>query len=1760
MGEVVALFDAVAAGLLDSFAATVDQVFTVFEVHGHIPDVSEQTLDDALEATLTSFLHEDKEYSRIIETLSQLAVANSAAVVIHLCNKFRAECTRTIDSGTPTTITIQAVGFRATNVFHFQFARHLSLMFLTDLIYAIFSENPVEQACSKLVSCGYNLCTTQHHFEKMHHALIEKWSYIFLFVSRVALNEIVISFEQFADETNMGLVYWLISRVRGTQSFVDSLLYSVQMSRKKKTLTMTMLSALGLFLSLVECNEEALNEFYSIAWSLRSDGKLKDGAFDVLVSVSARLPQQKKLREFVMSRLQKTVVEDDKVEKTAQAFLLLIRGDVSGVEYRRKLGGLNYVGCGNVQANKQDAADSYANTFLKTFFPKANFRVCIDVFSDIIMHLAALDMGFFEKDLTLQFITLKSTDPRLIAFLRAVVQMNDPFFVENALCKPTSEKIQSVNSFVRAVVFNLMPYLSQFAVDRDLVLLHESLCLVSKINEADQVVMKFMKQNRYDGFERTFGHFNTGQVSNQNVSFAPYAIQCITYSTTVDDLADGSLAELLIKLGAVKYKDISDAALRAYHSFVDHNMDNKQIFVTAALKILRSTKSRELIAHCLALVYEALQGSCFQKIPEETKADIELLAFTCLFVDVVYHRVLAWKILRRLVAGKCAPNTGVLFEQGDQLSDVFNRCILVLYVPEVPVMITTPLGTLSASVTCCSRYTDLWIIFLSEMMNILVTEEKRDFIMKLRAHIEPRVYEIQKLIIDGDVSAFTAAAWLMLFIDTFAIDVSISQCEEEDYVVPDMDLGARPLIESILSSPELQPKKCLIKAFSYLNWRVIPSVLHTLLLIDQELYSDAAASVSFIIQNPENFKHIISTVFSKFVEFMAMIQSYLIQLQINSAREITWDEEHISLLREHEELCVNYCVIISAAFNNIQSQAPEDHWPLSYRQVLVQFLIHWNRLPEEFQRIRLYAMNALIPILHAGTVFTEGFSFDLNMLELLVACQLDGYPVLDSLLYFHIDILLDEFVKNFILKPRRDAQLFLDAIMTVLDQVPESSILQAHVGSLLLLALYLGTISLDDANYLLQKIAALFLEGDGDFEEMIQNATDFDYVPNMFQFGTEQLIDFAFYMLRICKPTVTRVIVNLLIPWFEKIRILPTHSVIIQGVPSKYRKYTVMTFLEAMLKVSTALDEERNEIFTDLWYSLLSTSDNSTVLLLCLFESENDDDKVMVFTQLLNREPAMIAKYLAKRLSFAFWYFMKTERQMNTSSIKWVIKVMTLAFIDHVAASAPRFTLALHFSLLFIEDSKSLFEALVSVFGIEIIDVSFVWVKDAATGIIRVSSIVQEIVGMLKGERQEAIEKWSNEAMRWVVGCCDIHLAYRSLVIMNALDCTIPSTYVPLLCDAVHYHLGRASEDNCDDVVDFVAVCFELLYKPISTGDVSILALQFANVFLNSRIFDKALRMAFPIFMFSVEHPILERSTKDVMVDAIIPFLPHLETDAYAQQLLKQALDVTESPILSIIAAAFVRTSIPFVDMGKPYTELIGVTVRIREADTTLKCFGVLMKSASDELVDSIIAISNKLVVKFEKHLDKRSLYPIYQAALQRISVMKSAVELMTNLMRLNPGIAQFSYDPRDIGKGLNDIRSDIAGLMEQTVDIVPMTNCKQVAQLKGLIDQQHPPKIYPFASHHEVYLKLKQDDIAPTSGRHHRKRWSSSMSMASGLISHKSMILPSTQFGFDFAAMPLEGLPHVPLSMERLAVTTAGPIRDIDIIISPTEFLQLDL
>ncbi|OHT03415.1 hypothetical protein TRFO_06631 [Tritrichomonas foetus] len=1796
----IILFDSVFRGFINSFSPIVDQNFAQFELVISSGEKSSHHLNALLETTLISFPRSHHLYSNIIETLTKFVRSNPPAIVTWLCSKFKYEVNRS-QNIPPTIITISSLSFDMTNSYHYHFLRYLTLIFLSDLIYTIYREFPNRQV-SKLVPCGYNLCSTAHSFSKLQNLLIETWSLIFYHFSTNSLEDITRAFDQYIDDSNSGRIFHLISRVQGNQQLADSLLYALQHAKKRKALNSEMLSHLAVLLSRLDCDEEVLNEFFKLAWEIKGQQQLKYGAIDLITSLFNRIPSQtKKQQQFYSTRVYKHVHDDRKIERSLHAFLRLIRGDISRIiDAGEGTDPLAFI-----DSKSDSGSESYLSIFMRTFYAKSNFGVCPELFRDVLVHLASLDISEF-KNVLPKFLNCDSKDPKFLVILMTIPLINREEFETKSYCRAKKKQIAEVNKLVRESIRKRMALFEKLLKNKANVYIQDFFQIQAQLDEADHEVEEYIARNGYEQFDCRIETSKSKLVPGNSRSVNLHMLKCIPMCFTKKDFMEENLIRLILQLTVNKNQLISATAVSVYTQILLN--EKVEFFVLSVLiKYIKQVPIRELRIRLIQLLFQTIM-KLNATISDEMYSDLESTAIFVFMSDLPRCRALSMRMLKYLGAiGKSQAYT-LLNENSDRISANINRTMLVLNIPPKPSVVNPPMGRLNYDLVCCSRYYDIWLIFYSEIINLLIDNH---MVMKQLGEITSRfIHNIPLLIETKTITENVASALYLIYFNSLTVDVNFDFLFREEEEEEEEEEGgssnryefpiiyeAEKLFANIIETGSYEVKRALLHTLRYLNWRIIPSVLPAAMKIDQSLYKDFSTAFSIIIQNEENFQRIIAQIFSIFLEFLSLLQDYFVRLKINNTRTIQYDYEK---LKENQDVCLNYCILISAAFNNISYQLPEEQFSVSYRQILFNFLIHWAQLPDEFEKLRGYALNALIPITHAGTIFTNGFEIDLTIFDMMVQCQMSGFPVLDSLLIFHFDILINIYVKQAFLKPRRESQIFIDAILTSLEQCDSTEIFHSHVGALILLAYNCGAENIEAARIILSKLAQLFLtrshdpQAENDSIKMVQSSTTLDYVSTLFQFATEEVIASAFEIIKESKKAiVVKTLSEYLMPWFTKIRLLPKGTYILQGVPTKFRVYTVLTFIDAMFDVTKCLNDDQLDVFADLWYVLLQSADNNVVVLLCLSELEDTTLKEKIFSELLDRDQILISKYLAKRCSFRYWYFRKTQcissnsyhqlslnrfdndnydvvlgRESNEEyepeDNKWLLHVLTRAFIDYIDLVAPIcFTLTLHYAMLFIEDARELFEALISILEIESVDEMYFWAPELSDGIMTASAVVEQMAESLRQQDQTtAIEKWTQEAIRWVVGCNDIKLAYRSLVILNGLGSTFQTEqhFESLLFEAVSYHLSCVTPDDYEDVVKFVGESFKTLNQQLNNPDIANLAFHYASAFIGCTQFEnKCLEKAMPIFKTCVNDEVLKSQAVPALIDAFYPFAKTLENSKYSQEVLYEMINTVNAKELYLVAAPFLIKPLPFINLNLTYNEILAMNFTMDQVHKAFWFFHGMLKTASRPLTDSILVLSTTLLLKYGKKLNRSMLVPIYQLAIQRIAVFQSAVDFLQAVSDIDPSIASLRDESNAHSKTLSDIQNEIREISDFNAETVPFTKCKNLQQLHGMISMKNPPKIYPFSTQFEVFLGMKKEqkkflENPPRSPQ----KWSSTLSLTSQIMSNKSLVIASTIQTSGMTNIKFEKLEKKPVFKKMLDLPVEEDEGNWKFVVSLCEFNEL--
>jgi len=1700
MSIVIPLFDSILSSLIESIVPLIQQEFSDIDSKITSGKIKNPDYDLLFCESFSFFPKESTYYHQMISTLTNVAIEYSNDVLVSLSSKFKSETLNKRDSSL-SIISSSSLGPYASTKSFLMYSRGFTLIFLSDLIESILKSLNLDKKLSKstpigkIVQCGYFLCTPMDGYPCLQERLLTQWSCIFYLLSFENTDEISQYFVQNRNESNISNIYLLISHIKANQSFIDSLLFMTHEAFKRKYLSSSMLVSLSILLSNSECDQEIIDEFFMIAWNCRNTKNLKFGAIELIASLFPMSPKNnKKISTFYNSRVFEHTSNQEKVARSARAFLRLIQGNISKVK-RISYENIECIGC------KGDY-DQFISDFLKYFFGKANFVICPILLRDIMVHIMSLDFeGFFESILP-YFLALDAVDSRYIVLLMTVPLMNSNEFSQNAFSKPNKDAIESFNRSIRQSIINQMPLfmtLLENKIPKNALRFSEA---YQNPDRNDNYILTFLNSNYIDSFSPIEFESTIKTEASDEMNPFLHLMKAIVTIMNPSDFENGSFARLIIQCSSSGDPGLVDF-IKSTASSILKCPNCQKLFVFECIRIIRETKSVIIQECCLAFIYHILKSAC-DSIHQSIASDIEIIAFIMLSSinpNIRYLSLSILKIISQCNLGECYIQ---LYKAKEYITSEANRVLLVIIPPDFPSQIKTLTGSLDFEIVCFSRYNTLWMIFFAKCMDILIMLPNKLIIKGLADFFENKgqtkiVENIEKrhhLMIEGQ---------LLLMFDSFVYN------DLDQEAVKTYDICVRAT-SYLLTSKSEKMTRAFLSILNLLHWRVIPSIICKLLEIKSEFYSQLTRYLALAIQNPEIFSHVLASIFSSFLDFLSIIESHFVFLKINSPKTIVWDKNIISLVKAHESLIVNYCIIVAAAFNNISDQLPEEEWPLSSRQILVQYLMQWAQLPEGFEKIKAYSINALIPILSIGSVFSHGFSCELWLIEKMIECQLEGYYVLDSLLIYHPDILLSEFIKFVFYKPKLVSQLFQDSILNALNQIQEKSVFSINIGYIILFIQFIFEKRPKESFEILKSLAGLFM--DAKALKIIDGFSDLSFLSELFEFATEKVIEAGLCIIKHSKQTATaRKIAKCLDPWFLKLRILPSHGHIVNGVTSEFRSYNVISFIESMMSISLSLAEEHFDIFSKLWKRLMSVDDNSMIVLICLFDLKDSKSKQMIFLLLLEHITRAVIKFLAKRCMFSFWYFLHNYRKQDINEIMWIMPVLIRAFSENPGIAGAYFTPVFHFSLLFFEKTQPLYETLFGVFGPSVTDSIANSGINGAIETKDIPGIVKAIrSGLTESNSSKAIIKWSKEAMRWASCCNDITIAYRSLLILNYLDSDSDPYFLPLIKQAVCYHLAN-QYDEYSQLSLYLKEVFKYLKSYIANPSFLSFSFNFCSQFLGCFYFTDCFRDALPVFLIWAKVHNINPLEEFYLADAFIPYLSDLETNIDSQFEMLKIIGIADYFEISMIVAAFGYAKIPLIDVETSYEDLMAIKANPNSANRSINFLAHLSSNASDDLLSGIFTVAANLVERLKFNVKRAFLVPLCQNAIKKVAIIPAALRFLSIIARIDPSVVSLDYDPLEGSKTVQAVRNSIMKIEAVETEKVAITSCKTLDSMWGMIDQVDPPKVYPFETYQEMHKglievsKIRKDTKTTNS----LSRWTSTLAITSQTHSNHSLLVPAS-------------------------------------------------
>lgn len=1652
------IFDGVLTELLKSFYHEFEKHLKSYDNVLMNPNYKETDLDHFFYNLFSSSHNFLPVYQNFLSALVTIAIPYRDLALLSILAKFNEQLTK---NELPNDNLSNYSGINLKNTTnHSHFLEFLTIYFLTDVVQAYVTELVKRQyftkeLAPKVINSIFILSRMKTPFPMTDSELFRKWSYILHHVSVVDLSEISKYIPQYIDEHNLDAIILICQHIHANEQFVDSIFTYVQLYKRKKILTNNILTCFANLISMSTCSQEFLTKTFDFAWNIRSSEPIKAGIIDLITTLFQLIPDKNsRMLNFYKNRVFKHTAVPDKTERCARAFLRLIRGQIQN--YRFDLFKPEEF------AMKAIVKSDHLNEFLEFYVPKSQFDACPQIFLEILVSLAGLDLdGFVQNFLP---VALSRSDFFHYLTLLSLTHIMTPTFIDKI--KVTETQINMIKTATHKYIIQDL-----LNLDKSPAYVYESLINIAKIRCTDEDVELFITKNglKFDPFKSP-----VNRAASTSGNYTPrLAIAYVSrYLLNKEDLEDPNIAKALMTLLSSHDVIIHFAAKSSINILYK---DLEIVLIQHCIDIILNG-TQEMKRNALDVIFNVIKDI---KIPRELAESIISLSFVMMSSSLRDVRVMALCIIR-IISKYCSKNLLKLFSDNKEVIEEEVTCFLrITKVPEPNMSVKNVIDIPEWDIVASSSYDSLWKYYFATLLSLII-EEWPEILPKLR--------EVG-LSISKSALSTDAVSYLAMMVSTFASEFSdnnpiISDCS--DYV------------NTIVNSQNSTHINHLLQATHLMNYKVLPTMLNIITKLSPQFYSEMAAALTKIIQNPTFFSNIFFIVIMKISDLLTLFQNYFFANKMCSQRDMRWDAKAIETVKINHDMCISYCTIVAAVFNNISGNFTDEEWPLQSRQLITRILIQWVNIPGNFDVLHEYAMNALVPILCAGTIFTQGFDFDPSLMYKLIDIQAEGYLILNYLLLYHPDILMTEFIKSYFLEPPHISKMFADAIIQAVDYCINGAALIMHIGPIILFANSIYDSNTDGAITVLAKLANFFLSEKSAL--IIQESgSDKKFIYSIFDFATENVIKFGLNIIkeRTSRRLPMRKTKTVLMPWFSKIKLLPTNS-IISNVDPFYRMYNVISFIQELCDITNSLDEENLIFFSDLWDVLISNRENSKIILITLYNMEDEEIKVKTFKLFCEKHSDVVCKFLAKRCKFAYWYFCNIH-SFKIDHIFWSLPILQICFSEHLENAAPYFTTVLHFSLLFYQVAKPLFDVLIGIAGEEVgIQVEQILCSSSVEQAKTVHSIVSLVSQKLKSDNsQKAIETWSSEAMMWATCCQNLKHATRSMVILWALDSPLDSSFMSLIKNSVTFHLCGMSFDSFSCFGSYMEAVYAILTQHADSPQFAQFCFEFSIRFISIAPFARRInRDALPIFMkYFMLNPVAITDHPDIIVDACIPFLNDLETNTASHEVIEHCIETFESLELKIVKVILDRSISNDEQCETEYEELFAEITTTEQAHKLLDFYGIMLETSSEEFSQSIINSSIDIVKKFSDSLIADNLVQVCRCCLKKLITLRPAVEFIALVSEHKMNITSLESEMAStadsswadyVVAGLDSLYTPPLERIHASIFPIQQTN-----------SDGQTPKVYPFDIQLETLTLMKKRAIGSlhTSDFH---RWSSSFYVSS--------------------------------------------------------------
>ena len=1603
------LFRAVLRQLIENFTPKITQKLSEYEfLKGTVGKT------EALKSTLRSFPSSSKEYIYLITSLNQMADSEPLLVLQDILD-FGRELGPANKSGRLMAILSLLPLYNHSVVEHQMFLYHTWLYFTSDLVMRIVQKHKVEPLHEDILSLLLKFENEDREMAPLFDQILDLWAVTIAAIgNNGGIGVVTRAFETIVDQGKMidaiRLVQYITLKKDGFDEFKEAVIRSL----KERNESFDENELTFIYKLLVGCqkDEKFLNDIMEC---------LKN---DITIETIVKMTLDGGITaEYVKERIM------GGENPSVRALIVTMTGiNVPKEDIYQQSFNIDVISrCLKQGLDQWDDGTLIINGFMEHFFEKASRGRDKWIYVFVLIALAIRHFDEFTERIVPPFLELETSDARVVLLLMTLKELNA---MEGLFA---GSQLKKLNDLAAPAIRKWLSIFPQQIPEKAIVVERQDELLGPVINDNTQAIALFLDSINNDIFKDTPCSFISARPPDSKFGFEFLIVKASGYVLSEAEMLD--LFDFWLELSCHPCAGVAETVFGFCSSMVEKHPSK---LIPTLIRTVIETESDEKLLHIIKLVH--LIATKCSKLNEQELVDLEFIAMVS---SVTIHpevRIFALRVMELVaVYLKNKSIYTILKDNKKALENTIRRRIMLASAAVRSLESGKPIaqtGEIGVRLVCGSYYYDIWLLVLSEIMSVLIAVNCLPILELLEVRLgSSRNFRCLFL--------FAASAYYYPVFDSLVCPYPLC---EEGRPEPSDEMQVK-LFQILVNLIENDRTEHALRIIQGVHFSFCATVTQVLPCVREDFIPEATGTLVVFLRSPEITPVFIESMLVFVLQFVQVVQNYLVLHDLNGPRVISWDSEREKRLLEHETTILNYILVIVKALPD--SHVSEDEWPMAARDLTFRFMLNWALTKDpKLSRIRDYAMNGIVTISKVGAIFSDSLLFDRKVVKLFGKYERRGFSFVQCLLFYHADLLMEIFILAYFCQPRRIADCYLESLLILTGSSHANLVYQAS-GQFLLLLFVLRIRQHILADELLDFFLRTVITKNRKFKltysqilKRFETEPDFMVITECFSYATEAVFDFAFTLLGMKLHVSVNDICDALVPWIANLRLLPKRSQCANDVTGSFNCFTPYQFLMKFMEMSGVVKDDEFLNVTTLWTELMRSPDHVDLIPLFFMSWPEAALKKKIFDLLLRNDPVAIVKRLAQHCTFAYHYYVTCCLDKSFKDELWVLDVIFEGFHRHWTDVAEEVITVIHFAYLFrYNETTALFDLICNKLEVDTDDDE---------------NLVKKIC-----EKFENSEEWGNEALKWVVGSKSTRHVSVSLQVYNQIQ--KPALEPALLAKVVLYHIDHSPTE----VSDLIMESF-VFFANNFTGNENFAA-DFLISFLESPIYCSAYS---GLLLKVLSSSVTGRKTWPMIIQMVKPMLGRLEGNESLARMFDLFIRTSHNEELMLIIAPM-KDLEPSLFPSSPDTNKLMTTVGESTMCKCLAHYANMINTVSVRLVNAIFRVATLILDKVPSHENNMThLAKLYTFALHTLSQCPNAIPLITLIMMKEPSVAVTSYmDMMESERTIEDVERSLERLAKKNDElfVLVITDCKSHTNVVGFPDMTTKPKILPFVTHQDM-------------------------------------------------------------------------------------------